>query len=193
MGNSISCQDGRAHVARERDTEVKQNEVEVKNIPLDVIKSEDKLIKKIHCKSVELDVPPKGVDNVTLLSHQERKDKDGVDNCSSLQPGSVSSKSSIITKKSFPNGSTYIGDCDATGVPHGRGKYTSPTNDSFEGEFQMGKIHGNGTMIDSKGNKYSGTWFENKRHGKGIERLANGDTYEGLFDMDKRDGFGRID
>lgn len=129
-------------------------------------------------------------DKLSMPSQRDKRVKQLTDICPSEQTGSSCSKSVVLTKKSFPNGGSYVGDCDAQGVPHGRGRYTSPASDVYEGEFFMGKIQGKGTMTDAQGSRYSGGWFENKRHGQGIERLANGDTYEGIFAMDRREGFG---
>lgn len=104
---------------------------------------------------------------------------------------SVTKTTTLYSRKKLPNGGEFEGECDGSGVPHGKGKYRSPDGDLYEGQFVKGKVEGWGTMTDSNGCQYSGRWLQNKRHGQGVERTTNGDTYEGLFADDEKHGFGR--
>lgn len=98
---------------------------------------------------------------------------------------------SKIVRRKMPNGAEYEGDTDEFGQAHGKGKYTSPTGDVYEGDFVGGKMNGTGTMIDAQGNSYSGGWRNGLRSGRGVERCSNGDTYEGEFVDDLKQGYGR--
>ena len=98
--------------------------------------------------------------------------------------------SSKIVKRKMPNGAQYEGDTDELGQAHGRGKYTSPNEDLYEGDFVAGKMSGIGTMVDSEGNSYSGSWKDGLRSGRGVERSNNGDMYEGEFVEDQKCGYG---
>lgn len=111
-------------------------------------------------------------------------------------PNSIVSVSSNTisggAKKQFPDGSCYIGECNAKGIPHGKGRFTSSKGDIYIGEFENGKIQGQGMLTDSEGNVYTGTFEKSLRHGKGVEKMSCGDLYEGQFSEDKRHGYGRL-
>lgn len=109
----------------------------------------------------------------------------------SKQNGSLN-YSQLTAKKSYPDGSTYEGQVNIDGVPHGTGRYERPNQNVYEGEFSLGKLHGWGVMTDSEGNRYTGTWANNMREGSGIELFADGSRFEGLFSKDKKSGHGRV-
>ena len=49
----------------------------------------------------------------------------------------------------------------------GRGKYTYPHGDKYEGEWKNGEFHGQGTYTFHDGRKYVGEW-KNKEKWNGI-------------------------
>lgn len=106
---------------------------------------------------------------------------------------SSSGKSNTIAtgvRKKFPDGSSFEGECDERGIPHGNGKFTNIQGDTYEGQFVKGKFEGNGKITTTDGNRYIGKFVNSLRHGQGVETLSNGDVYEGLFENDVRSGFG---
>ncbi len=42
--------------------------------------------------------------------------------------------------KSYPDGSSYNGEINSSGVPHGKGTYTWPDGRKYIGDFVNGKI-----------------------------------------------------
>ena len=56
----------------------------------------------------------------------------------------------------------------------GRGKYTYPHGDKYEGELKNGEFHGQGTYTFHDGRKYVGEW-KNKEKWNGIGYDKNGD------------------
>lgn len=192
MGNAVnSCADCRT-IEPAHEVSIAEPEREDKIGPPPATRGAGGPGPKLGSRSEEL-APGPGrpeAEKLSAVSQQDKRVKQLTDICPSEQTGSSVSRSAVVAKKSFPNGGSYVGDCDAQGVPHGRGRYVSPAREEYEGEFFQGKLQGRGSMSDAQGNRYSGGWFENRRHGQGIERLASGDTYEGQFALDRREGFG---
>ena len=61
----------------------------------------------------------------------------------------------------------------------GRGKYTYPHGEKYEGEWKNGKYHGQGTLTSPDGSKYEGEWKNGLFHGQGTFTLPTGEKYEG--------------
>ena len=61
----------------------------------------------------------------------------------------------------------------------GRGKYTYPHGEKYEGEWKNGKYHGQGTLTSPDGSKYEGEWKNGVFHGQGTFTLPTGEKYEG--------------
>lgn len=97
-------------------------------------------------------------------------------------------------KKSYSDGSLYIGEIDhETGKKNGQGKLTLSNGDSYEGEFKQDLFHGYGVYIDNaSGSKYEGNWEEGSRTGKGKEYFNDGSVYEGNYLKNKRNGKGKL-
>ena len=56
----------------------------------------------------------------------------------------------------------------------GRGKYTYPHGEKYEGEWKNGEYHGQGTETFSDGRKYVGKWKDGKlRNGTFYNKYGN--------------------
>jgi len=51
------------------------------------------------------------------------------------------------------------------GKSHGKGKYTWPNGDVYEGDFVDDKKHGKGKFTSADGEVYVGDWMNDKRRG----------------------------
>ena len=70
-------------------------------------------------------------------------------------------------------------------VRSGRGKYTYPNGDTYDGDWVNNKKHGVGTYLYSTSQvKYQGTWEEGKMDGTGEQVFANY-KYKGHFIKDQ--------
>ena len=80
----------------------------------------------------------------------------------------------------------------------GRGKYTYPHGEKYEGEWKNGKYHGQGSFTTPSGNKYVGEFKDGKQHGKGtltsrFEKEYIGEFKEGtLWNITEYDKNGNI-
>lgn len=63
--------------------------------------------------------------------------------------------------------------------PSGRGRFTFPNGDRYEGEFFAGAIFGRGTLVRTDGSRCEAQFYNSKLDGKGSCRYRNGDRYEG--------------
>ena len=63
----------------------------------------------------------------------------------------------------------------------GRGKYTYPHGDKYEGEWKNGEFHGQGTYTSPDGRKYEGEFKDGKQNGQGTYIYHDGRKYEGEF------------
>ena len=61
----------------------------------------------------------------------------------------------------------------------GRGKYTYPHGDKYEGEWKNGEFHGQGTYTSPDGRKYEGEFKDGKQNGQGTYIYHDGRKYEG--------------
>lgn len=67
----------------------------------------------------------------------------------------------------WPDGSSYKGGL-YKGLKHGKGIYTFPTENEYEGDYRFGKKEGTGIFHWKKfGIKYTGEFSNDKMHGKG--------------------------
>ena len=62
--------------------------------------------------------------------------------------------SSSNVSKSFPDGSSYNGEVNSSGIPHGKGTLTWPSGSKYTGDFVDGKRTGKGTYTWSDGSKH---------------------------------------
>ena len=93
----------------------------------------------------------------------------------------------------------YVGDVDARGRPHGRGRATYEDGSAYEGEFEHGARHGRGRMtlgVDSEsdssdddvegggrvGGYHDGSWARDAPFGAGTQVSTNGCALRGRFD-----------
>jgi hypothetical protein len=68
----------------------------------------------------------------------------------------------------------------------GRGKYTYPHGDKYEGEWKNGEFHGQGTYTSPDGRKYEGEWKNGRewngtgynKNGEIVVRFVNGKQIE---------------
>ena len=76
----------------------------------------------------------------------------------------------------------------------GRGKYTYPHGDKYEGEWKNGLPNGKGVFTFGKGkwegDKYIREHKEGEKHGQWTLTSPDGDMYEGEFKDGKYDGQG---
>ena len=68
----------------------------------------------------------------------------------------------------------------------GRGKFTYPHGEKYEGDWVKGKYHGQGTMTFPDGSMYEGEFKDGEYNGQGIMTLPDGDKYVGEFKDGKR-------
>ena len=72
---------------------------------------------------------------------------------------------------------------------NGKGKFTYPSGNVYEGDVVDGKKHGKGKIKSSNGTThYEGDFADDKKHGKGTFTSSSGDVYEGDFVDGKKHG-----
>jgi hypothetical protein len=74
---------------------------------------------------------------------------------------------------------------------HGRGLYSWPNGEEYEGEYVMNKKQGYGSYRWKNGKRYIGEWLNNLRHGKGCIKYEDGTERECLWDRDAKVGLDR--
>lgn len=132
---------------------------------------------------------------VIITEKESAKEKES---CDTQQKTSIKNNSSLNfsknEKKSFPDGSVYIGEIDQeTGKKNGQGKLTFPNGDFYEGQFKQDLYHGKGAFIEQSTNsKYEGNWEEGMKNGQGKEFFGDGSVYEGNYFKNKRSGKGKL-
>jgi hypothetical protein len=93
-------------------------------------------------------------------------------------------------KFTWPNGDVYDGDW-SNDKPNGMGIYTFKDSGArYIGMMKDGKRHGYGTYIFKDNSKYEGEWRHDSRCGKGVEIFANSNKYEGYWFRDQKHGPG---
>jgi hypothetical protein len=96
---------------------------------------------------------------------------------------------------SWPNWDIYEGDF-LHNIRTGKGTYTWADGDRYDGYFVNGKITGKGVYKYEDGTHYEGDFVDSKRNGKGVITWGNanklyGDRYSGEFVDNKRTGNGK--
>jgi 1-phosphatidylinositol-4-phosphate 5-kinase len=79
------------------------------------------------------------------------------------------------------DGSSYTGEVNEAGHPHGDGKLTTQKGRVDEGEFKDGFLDGFGTVKDRDGTYYKGQLMAGKLHGEGVLTQPNGIVIESNF------------
>lgn len=91
----------------------------------------------------------------------------------------------------FSDGSTFRGDVDERGAPHGKGTLiyaNHPDRSRCEGDFVNGKAHGVCQVIYKSGNVYDGEMKNDMRHGRGVLNYLNNESkkqYDGMWEEDQ--------
>jgi len=86
----------------------------------------------------------------------------------------VNGKRNGVGKRSFPDGSVYLG-CWRDDLKEGLGSLRWSDQTSYSGEWKADKYHGFGVKSWSDGDRYEGFWAEDKKAGKGIYVWSNSD------------------
>jgi hypothetical protein len=91
--------------------------------------------------------------------------------------------------------SSYSGDVDSDGLPHGVGEasyYSTPTCSArvYMGEFRYGMKMGIGCVIYPKEKPFIGQWHRDEITGYGYKGLKNGHEYHGQWVKDAMSGLG---
>jgi len=87
--------------------------------------------------------------------------------------------------KIFSDGRRYIGYF-SEGKFHGKGEFTAPDGGKYKGEWQNGKFHGRGVFTSPDGTVYKGQWQNHQKHGFGTQTLSNGQVlYSGQWEHSK--------
>ena len=69
------------------------------------------------------------------------------------------------------------------------GRWTSNTNDVYEGDFNNGTYNGQGTYTAANGDKYVGEWKDGKQNGYVTATYTTGQKYVGEYKEGKRNGY----
>jgi len=86
-------------------------------------------------------------------------------------------------KRSYPDGSTYVGDLvwswkRLRGNRHGQGTHTYSNGREYVGEWKNDRYHGQGTWTHPDGGKYVGEWENGYPIEQGTNPLPEGLEYE---------------
>ena len=90
----------------------------------------------------------------------------------------------------YTNGDKYVGEVNAKGEKHGKGKYRFANGDEYQGEFQNDFYHGKGVLTKVNGDRYEGDFSHDLYHGYGVSKYASGDCYQGSYVNGKKHGYG---
>ena len=95
----------------------------------------------------------------------------------------------------YADGHVYRGDVDEDATREGKGVYTWPSGNKYDGEWRNGKRNGLGIFTwgpESKwaGDRYEGEWRNNSMSGHEIYYYASGNKYDGEFNQGKKNGWG---
>ena len=66
---------------------------------------------------------------------------------------------------------------------HGKGTFTYPKGEVYEGEFVQGALEGTGKLTLLNLSYYQGEWLKSFKHGKGEEKTKDGELKRrGIWD-----------
>jgi len=90
------------------------------------------------------------------------------------------------------NGFKYVGDYK-NDKKHGKGKYTYPNGDIYNGNWKNGVRHGKGkySYKEDEG-VYEGEWVEGIKQGSGKYTFGSGDVFTGTYENNVRHGEGKL-
>ena len=114
---------------------------------------------------------------------EEEEEGDGEVGENDDRAATASSSAAAASPPRPPSTEQYLGEVDAEGLRHGRGRceYLAYPGGVYEGEWRRGVRHGRGRMLGRDGRTYDGEWRDGVKDGAGTYTWANGDVYEGLF------------
>ncbi len=88
---------------------------------------------------------------------------------------------------------SWTGPC-VNGKAHGRGQLSwflgGQLRDTYDGDYQDGKMNGRGTLTSVDGGRYEGQFRNDKPEGQGIRSWPDGTKYDGDFKAGEADGMG---
>lgn len=88
---------------------------------------------------------------------------------------------------------SWTGPC-VNGRAHGRGQLlwflSGELRDTYDGEYQDGKMNGRGILTSVDGRRYEGQYRDDKQDGRGIDTWPDGRRYEGEYKAGVPDGMG---
>uniref|UniRef100_A0A3B4ZV22 Radial spoke head component 1 n=1 Tax=Stegastes partitus TaxID=144197 RepID=A0A3B4ZV22_9TELE len=94
----------------------------------------------------------------------------------------------------WPDGNSYEGEV-YSGIRHGSGTYKCTKNYlSYKGQWYQGERHGKGTVYynEDKTSWYKGEWMKNNREGWGVRCYPSGNIYSGEWKNNMRHGEGTM-
>ena len=97
-------------------------------------------------------------------------------------------KGEIFFKK---NKESYEGEFEE-GKINGIGIYTFKNGDIYEGQFKNGKMNGKGVFKWKSGEEYYGEYVNGIKEGNGIYKYLNGKIYDGQFRKGRPSGNGKV-
>jgi hypothetical protein len=77
--------------------------------------------------------------------------------------------------------SLYVGERNAAGEPEGRGKFTPPSGENYDGEWRAGMRQGWGAQTYLSGDVYEGEFSANAREGRGTYTMVTGKASVGRY------------
>eukprot|EP01117_Protostelium_nocturnum_P008031 TRINITY_DN2859_c1_g1_i1.p1 TRINITY_DN2859_c1_g1~~TRINITY_DN2859_c1_g1_i1.p1 ORF type:complete len:673 (+),score=237.55 TRINITY_DN2859_c1_g1_i1:157-2175(+) len=95
-----------------------------------------------------------------------------------------------VKSEEYPNGDRYVGTFDSKGRRHGKGIYTTPNGDVYDGGFYEGDREGQGVWTLSDGTRYEGQFQYGWANGHCVKVSPNGELYHGSFEDDEFHGQG---
>jgi len=99
-------------------------------------------------------------------------------------------------KRSKADGSVYNGELKKSAamgyIGHGKGRWTHPDGDSYDGDWKDGKKDGRGAYKFADGSSYEGEFKDNQREGRGVFKWSDGRVYDGEWVAGKKEGRGKF-
>lgn len=97
-----------------------------------------------------------------------------------------------VTIHKFQISSSYVGQVEASGRPHGRGTMKNQIEE-YSGAWVQGQRKGSGKSIEADGSTYEGMWNNSKKNGFGIRHDGiTRQIYEGKWVGNKQCGYGTL-